>query len=295
MDIIKLLKKFSSQEKCIKHLEQVRWMNIPTCPYCNSQRTTSMSKENRHKCYPCNRSFSVLVGTIFEATKMPLQKWFVAIFLVMDAKKGISSLQLARHLEVNKDTAWFVQRRIRIAMEESTLLQGIVEVDETYIGANITKMNKDQKAKKKYFPQGMSHRKPVLGMYQREGKIILKVLDKAHGEEIKPILSESISKESIIVTDGFGGYFGIGNYYQDHIVLNRSKKKHHVGKFNTSSIEGFWALLKRAVIGTYHKISIKYLQDYLNEIAFKYNYRKNCERFNTLVENLINRSFPCSG
>lgn len=295
MDIIKLIEKFSSQKKCIQHLEQIRWKNGAICPYCNSMHATPMAKEKRHKCSSCNRSFSVLVGTVFEATKLPLQKWFVAIFLVMDAKKGISSLQLARHLEVNKDTAWFLQRRIRTAMEETTLLKGIVEVDETYVGANITKMNKEKKSKKPYFKQGMMHRKPVLGMYQRQGKIILKVLEKTNGEEIKPILSQSISQESIVVTDGFGGYYGIGNYYQDHIVLNRSKKKYHIGKYNTNSIEGFWALLKRSVIGIYHKISIKYLQDYLNEIAFKYNYRKNCERFNILVENLINRPFPFAG
>lgn len=295
MDIIKLIEKFSSQKKCIRHLENIRWENGIVCPYCKSNRITQMPKENRHKCSCCNRSFSVLVGTVFESTKLPLQKWFVAIFLIMDAKKGISSLQLARHLEVDKDTAWLLQRRIRIAMEESSLLQGIVEIDETYVGANLAKMNGETKKKKKYSSPGMEHKKPVLGMYERQGKIILKVIDKANGQVIKPILNESISKDSIVVTDGFGAYYGIGAHFQDHIILNHFKRKYSVGKFNTSTIEGFWALLKRAVIGTYHKISAKYLQDYLNEIAFKFNYRKNKGRFNILIENLINRPFPFAG
>lgn len=295
MDLVTLLENFDTQEKCINHLEKIRWNSKPLCPYCNCTKVSSVAIERRHKCLNCNRSFSVLVGTVFESTKLPLKKWFSAICIIVGAKKGISSLELSRHLDVNKDTAWFLQRRIRTAMEETNLLKGIVEIDETYVGGSMTKMHKSYKKKKNYFPAGMQHKTPVLGMQQREGKIILRVLKKAWGEEIKPILCQSIAKESTVVTDGFGGYFGIGNVYKDHIILNHDKKILTRGRFHTDTIEGFWGILKRAIIGSYHKISIKYFQEYLNEIAFKFNYKKNEERFNTLVNNMISRAFPFSG
>jgi len=295
MNLAILIEKFTSHSSCLSYLEKVRWPQGPVCPYCSSKRSSAVSKENRYKCCKCNRSFSVLVGTIFEATKLPLQKWFMAIYLIMDAKKGISSLQLSRHLNINKDTAWLLQRRIRIAMSESNFLQGIVEVDETYIGGSLSKMNIDYKKRGNHYKQGQEHKQPVLGMYQREGKIKLKILEKAWGEEIKPILKESISKESTIVTDGFGGYYGIDKYYNAHIVLNHTKKINRIGEYNTSSIEGFWSMLKRSVIGTYHQISLKYLQEYLDELAFKFNYRNNHKRFDIIINNLLNRTFPLSG
>lgn len=295
MNLTELLTKFSTHQQCIEHLELQRWPEGPVCTYCKSKRTTPVRTEHRHKCMECNRSFSVLVGTIFEATKLPLQKWFIAIYLIADAKKGISSLQLSRHLNVNKDTAWSLQRKIRSAMQESELLQGIVEVDETYLGGNMARMKESYKEQKQYFPTGMQHKQPILGMYQREGKIVLRVLEKACGQEIKPILKDVVAKQSILITDGFGGYYGLGKYYQQHVILNHEKKRYGIGKFNMSSIEGFWAMLKRAVIGVYHKISLKYLQEYLDEIAFKFNHRYNPQRFNLLINNLLARSFPVNG
>ena len=113
MELLEITKKLNTQRKCIKYLELLRWQGKPVCPYCNSVRCSPMKKEQRHHCNSCNRSFSVLVGSIFEASNLALPKWFVAISLVMDAKKGISSRQLARHIKVTKDTAWFLQKRLR--------------------------------------------------------------------------------------------------------------------------------------------------------------------------------------
>lgn len=293
MEIIKIANEYNSKSACIKHLERIRWSNEPICPYCNSKTTTKVEKECRHKCRSCNRSFSVLVGTIFEASKLPLQKWFIAIHLILGAKKGISSLQLARHLTINKDTAWYLQRRIRLAMEESSFLKGIVEIDETYVGGSLEKMNRT-KTHKKFHKTGMQHKTPVLGMYQRDGKVVLRVLEKANGEHIKPILNDFIAQQSIVITDGFGGYNGLSRYYDNHIVLNHSIKVMAINQYNMSRIEGFWSIVKRAVIGTYHKISYKYMQEYLNEIAFKFNYR-HLDGFNLVIENLTKRSIPLSG
>lgn len=135
MNIAQIYRIFPKEEDCLAHLEKVRWNGTPTCPYCQSTRSTPLPEEGRHHCNNCNTSFSVTVQTIFHRTKLPLQKWFLAISLILNAKKGISARQLARDLEVNKDTAWYMGMRIRKSMlADHKLLQGIVEVDETYIG-----------------------------------------------------------------------------------------------------------------------------------------------------------------
>ena len=295
MDLIQLINKYPNQESCLRYLEEKRWGNEIKCPYCQGIKTKRVKNERRHKCYICNRSFSVLVGTIFEATKLPLQKWFIAVYLIVDAKKGISSLQLSRHLKVNKDTALLLQRRIRKAMRESHILDGIVEIDETYVGGSMIKMSKKIKDEKGYYPGGMNHKTLVLGMYQREGKLILNVLEKAWSKEIRPIMDMQINPNSIIVSDGFGAYRHSKNVFSNHYSMNHIKHKYKEGIYNTSTIEGFWAMLKRAVIGTYHHISVKHLQEYMDEIAFKFNYRKHPDPFETIINKAFEKFLPFAG
>lgn len=295
MDIITILERYNTHELCIAYLEKAKWGSTPKCHYCKSESNSPMQKEHRHKCHSCNRSFSVLLGTVFTSTKLPLTKWFVAIYLIVDAKKGISSLQLSRHLNVNKDTAWYMQKRIREAMEEDNYLTGIVETDETYIGGNLIKMKHQRKREKGYLRCGMEHKTPVLGMFERKGKVVLKVLKKAWGEEIKPILKHVISADSIVVTDGFGAYYGIGDYYKEHIKINHAKYVFNVDELNTSTIEGFWTIVKRALIGIYHQVSDKYLQHYLNEISYKYNCRGIKNKFDLLLNRILNGIIPLNG
>ena len=135
MDILEIFERFPTQKDCITHLEQARWRGEPICPYCGSLHTAP--SQHRHRCYDCKTSFSVTVGTIFHHTHMPLQKWFLAVMLMLNAKKGLSALQLSRDLKVNKNTAWRISMQIRKAMKQAgqrSLLTGIVEMDETYIG-----------------------------------------------------------------------------------------------------------------------------------------------------------------
>ena len=137
MNILEVVTRFPDQETCINHLEALRWQNKPQCPYCKSEQSTKRVGTQRHQCNSCNRSYSVLVGTIFEDTKLALPKWFLAIAIILNAKKGLSSRQLSRDLGINRNTAWYVQMRIRKAMREGDdqdLFNGIVEIDETYIG-----------------------------------------------------------------------------------------------------------------------------------------------------------------
>lgn len=148
MNIIQVYKQFPDHESCIKHLENVRWHNIPVCPYCKSTNATPTPKELRYHCNNCNTAFSVTVGTVFHNTKLDLQKWFLAVSLVLNAKKGISARQLSRDIEVTKDTAWYMMMRLRKALTEyGDLLQGIVEADETYIGGKNKNRHKDKKTK----------------------------------------------------------------------------------------------------------------------------------------------------
>lgn len=187
MEIVELINRFGTQQQCVAHLEMVKWNGIPVCPYCQSERSSNRKKDVlRHKCLDCNRSFSVLVGTFMEATKLPLPKWFAAMFLILNAKKGISSLQLSRDLGVNKNTGWYIQKRIRESMnEDNHILRGIVEVDEIYVGGSLRHKHQKEKDSKRYDRCGMAHKIPVLGMVERKGKIVVKVLEKAWGKEIK--------------------------------------------------------------------------------------------------------------
>lgn len=290
MEILGLVKDFGTQEQCISKLENLKWKGKPLCPYCGSEKSTKRKGSFRHHCHSCNAAYSVLIGTIMESTKLPLPKWFLAMFLIINAKKGISSLQLARDLGVNKNTAWYLQKRIRQAMnEEDQILKGLVEADETYIGGSLTNKHEKLKEKRAYHQSGMEHKIPVLGMIERKGKIIVKVLNKAWGQEIKPILKEKITQESELITDGFGGYKDLDKHFANHVILNHTKKIRKIGAYHTNTIEGFWSMLKRAIIGQYHKITIKHLQDYLNEMAFKYNYRNRENAFNTLLSNSLKR------
>lgn len=174
---MQIYKKYSTKDDCITHLENVRWHGKPVCPYCISTNQTPVPKEHRYHCNNCNTSFSVTVGTIFHKTKCELQKWFLAVTLVLNAKKGISARQLARDIEVTKDTAWFMLMRIRKAFKEyGELLECIIEADETYIGRKNKNRHSDEKAESGQ-GSGGEDKPPVFGMLQRDGKKAGKVID----------------------------------------------------------------------------------------------------------------------
>lgn len=284
MDLIYITTHLNTHEKCIKYLEKVKWKGVPVCPYCGSWK--SSPKALRHTCLDCTNSYSVTIGTVFENSNLPLYKWFMAISLILSAKKGISSLQLSRDLSVNKNTAWLLQMKIRSAMsdDESVLLDGIIEADETFVGGKMKKHSK----KKHQNRGGPHHLKPVLGMVQRHGKVITKVIEAPLRELIMPILKSYVTVESTIVTDGSQAYFPAKKHFEKHMVMSHSTGLYKRGIYHTNTIEGFWSQLKRAIIGQYHKIDERYLQRYVDEISFKYNHRKSPDRgYNYLMEKLI--------
>lgn len=285
MNIIHIFQEFQDEESCIRHLENVRWPNGPVCPYCQSQNNHLISKESRHFCYNCKTSFSVTVGTIFHHTHLPLQKWFLAIALILNAKKGISALQLSRDLQVNKNTAWRIAMQIRQAMnqiEHRELLTGIVEMDECYIGGKPRKGKKydndDDRPKR---GRGTS-KAPVIGVVERQenGKVIAKTVgkDNLKGKNLRAFVREKVDTgNSRLMTDDYTAYSGMNRLLPHQVI------KHAVsyvdGDVHTNTIESFWALLKRGMFGQFHSISRKHLQKYIDEFCFRYNNRANTSIF----------------
>jgi len=287
MNIVQIYAKFPTEEDCISHIETVRWKGTPTCPYCHSDRVSA--NEHRHHCNSCNTSFSVTVNTIFHHTHLPLQKWFLALSLVLNAKKGISARQLARDLEVNKNTAWYMGMRIRNAMfEQGELLRGIVEMDETYIGP--------RKLRKGNFPKGGGHSKPgrgtdkipVIGAIERGGRVVAKPVDKSKlkGKSLAKFIREHVDiNDAVLMTDEYGGYYHVKTF-MEHKTINH-QFQYVNGEIHTNSIEGFWGLLKRGLVGQYHKVSIRHLHQYITEFCYRYNHRDNQALFDMTISRAL--------
>ena len=283
MNIVAIYKKFPTAFDCIAHLERVRWNGKPSCPYCKSDRTTAMPAESRHHCNGCNTTFSVTVDTIFHHTHLDLQKWFLAISLVLNAKKGISARQLARDIEVNKNTAWYMGMRIRNAMfEQPELMRGIVEMDECYIGGKPRKGTGPHKRGRG------TDKAPVVGMIERGGKIIARPVDKSklNSQSLAKFVRENVDvNDAMLITDEYSGYIRVKTF-MPHAVIN-----HQVcyadGEIHTNSIEGFWGLLKRGIMGQYHKVSIRHLHQYVTEFCYRYNGRNNPALFERTISRAV--------
>jgi len=289
MDIIEVYQRFTAQKDCLQYLEKVRWQNKPICPYCKSFKQTPLKKEHRYHCNNCNTSYSVTVGTIFHKTHLSIQKWFLAISLILSAKKGISARQLARHLKINRNTALRISMKIREAMfepEQRSILQGLVEMDEVYIGGK-------PRNKQKYTPSGPKRKMgrgtdktPVVGMMERHGNVKAMV-DKKHHLTTRRLsmlvmlvmlVRETVDlKKSVLITDQAQFYKRIKN------LLPHRSVNHTVtyadGWIHTNSIESFWALLKRGIVGQFHKVSVEHLPKYLNEFSYRFNHRDNKDVF----------------
>lgn len=280
--ILSVTARFSTQEACAGQLGSVRWPDVPVCTHFGSRRAHNKKSSHRHLCRDCNRSFSVRAGTVMHASKLPLPKRFAAIFLIVNAKKGISPLQLARDIDDNKNTAWYMQKRIREAMSgPDGMLKGIVEADESHIRGSMANMHSSHKKGPGIYPGGMEHKKPVPGMKQREGGAKVMVIDKAGSNTIRPLPKKHIDAGSEVVTDGFGAYRMLHKTHAGHITLNHSKNIMAVGKYSTARLDSFWTTIK-TIVGLYHRISDDCLQSCLEVIAFKFN-NKEKDLFNLLI------------
>ena len=289
--------KFSDENVCREFLIQQRWNGKPICPYCGCDKSYKIENGKRFKCgnSECYKKYSVTVGSVFHASNIPLTTWFPAMYLILSHKKGISSCQLARDLGVTQKTAWFMNHRIRESLKEkgSSLLGGIVEIDETYIGGNVKNMSKSKRAaiKNRYNPQ--LTKTGLMGLSEREGKIKVTVIEGKNyeGTVLKPIIANNVNKDAILITDGFGGYAGLDKIYNGHEVVNHAKQEYVREGWHTNTVEGFWSLLKRTIYGIYHQVSPEHLQKYCDEVTYRYNSRKikDGQRFELSLQGIEGR------
>lgn len=282
MNLISIFNQFPNQQSCIDHLEAIRWNNDPFCPHCGDHdvaRKVEAGRQGRWNCHGCKSSFNVLSGTIFQGTQLPLQKWFLAISLMVNAKKSLSSCQLARDLELNQKSAWYMQQRIRAAMasDEGALLRGIIEADETYVGGK--PRYKDDNNKR---GRGASGKTSVVGAVERDGEVRAEATDDTKGATVLGFIEQAVEvEESSLITDEYKAYT---NAYKlmPHRVISHSEGyvDPNDKTLHTNTIEGFWSLLKRAWYGSHHKYTKGWSPLFVAEAAWKYNQRKNPDAFN---------------
>ena len=284
MNLIEVFQKFPDHEACLEHLEQARWHGKSACPFCGSlsvARKADGARVGRWNCHDCHSSFNVLSGTIFQKTKVDLQKWFLGISLILSAKKSLSSCQLARDLDLNQKTAWYLHMRIRREMvDNSGMLYGIVEADEAYIGGRPRKGNR--RSQDKPAPRGRATSKlPIIGAVERGGRVVARPAAVVASPTLSAFLSQHIDRNSLLITDEFKGYQGMDRYVQ-HATIDHSVR-YSEGLVNTNTIEGFWSLLKRAWYGSHHHYSKAHALAYTIEACYKYNIRKVADPFNTFL------------
>jgi len=291
MRLIEVNKAFATDEQCLAYLEHKRWPNGVRCTVCGAREVSKItrktaSKNKRAQVYQClektcKSQFSATNGTIFHDSHLPLAKWFTAIALIVDAKKGMSALQLSRHLACNYRTAWYLSHRIREAMDEpdGLKLTGTVEIDETYIGGK----QRDHKSK-------LKNKDVVLGIRQRGGPLkLVQIKDSKAGTLYEAISKHVDAKDTKhIVTDDAGAYnFRLTKFHNvKHSKIRHSRKEYVKGEVHTNTVESAFSLLKRAVIGTYHQLSIKHLQRYLDEFGYRFNRRNDLDIFEQTVSRM---------
>lgn len=299
MNIIQIYSKFPTQKACLEHLEKTRWNGTPICTFCKSIKVYKHTEKSkvRWQCGDCKKSFSVTVGTIFHHTHVDLQKWFLLIALMLNAKKGLSAYQAARDIELRRPTVWSMMHRIRAAMkDDGVLLSGIVEMDETYIGGKPRKGNNrdDDIEGGDKSSRGRGTKKiPVVGMVQRNGSVKAESVSKdaLKAKDIHVLIRKGIDTAlSVLITDEYRGYVKI-NPILPHARINHSEC-YVRGMIHTNTIESFWAIVKRGIIGQYHKVSAKYLDKYLDEFCFRYNrrFKENTMFGDILVRMLVHPS-----
>lgn len=280
-------KAFPTEEACSAYLAKHRWHSVVRCPRCGSDKAKPHgTMEFNWLCNECSPSgtnyrFSVIAGTIFENTNKPLRDWFRVIHLMLTSKKGISALQIMRMTGFGSyKTAWYMCHRVRagLANEEFRKLMGIVEVDETYIGGKGRNKHGGRGEK----GGGAVGKFAVVGAVERKGKVVARVLDSVTSASLQFFIRETVATDvSLLATDAHRGYRGLTGY--NHGTVNHHKGEYVVGALHTQTIEGFWSLVKRSIVGSYHKVSRKYLPLYIAEAQFKYNNRLNADIFGEAI------------
>lgn len=296
--IFDLMKVFTDEHTCHQYLAYQRWEGVMTCPFddCDGENPYVFKDGIRYKCSCCKKIYTAKTGTFMEASKLATVKWIMAVYLVMH-KNGISSVQLAKDLGVTQKTGWFILQRIRAAFGNTAVdsLEGTVLADETFVGGKNKNRHADKKVK---YSQGRSFKDktPVLGLLEQQeyeiterphkviagktvkekiitkhSKVLCKVIPDTSAKNIKPIIFNSLSIDSTLVSDEWKAYTGLSGYYNHHVVDHGRKEYVNELGYTTNAVEGFWNIAKRAIHGTYIRPTRKHMQKYFNEFSFRYN------------------------
>ncbi|CFW92743.1 Putative Transposase [endosymbiont DhMRE of Dentiscutata heterogama] len=286
------LKSNPSEQDCIGYFEKRRWKDKVISPFDPNSKVYKCAN-NRYKCKNTGKYFTVKTGSIFRNSNISLQKWFLALYLLSTDKKGISSCELAKKLNITQKSAWFVLHRLRYISnlpEFKVMLGNSVEIDETFIGGKNKNRHRDKKAP---HCQGRNWKDkiPVLGIIERDGNLITQTIPNTKQETVNPIIRANVKEGSNVYTDE---WYRHGDLYKNfnHQIVNHSIKQYVNGNASTNAIENAWSHLKRTIIGTYHQVSKKHLQRYLNEFTLRFNTRKHSEqeRFDLVLLSSVGKS-----
>ena len=287
--------RFQDEDAAREHLEALHWPDGPFCPHCGSVKATRLPPQRGRKtkahpegalrkgvvqCNDCRQQYTVTVGTVFESSKVPLHKWLYVNHVLCSSKKGTSAHQIARNIGVSYKTAWFMMHRIREAMKETDAgpLGGYgstIEADETYVGGKAKNRKAKQQALRVNMRWSMGDKQPVVALVERGGKVRSFHVARVTGETLRSVLVTNVDRGSWLMTDEHAGYKRVGQEFTGHGVVVHSKGEYvRKGVFHTNTVEGFFSLLKRGIIGTYHHVSEQHLHRYTAEFDFRYNTRK---------------------
>jgi transposase-like protein len=286
--LVKVMDEFGTEDKCRACLESLRWPEGVTCPRCKGTTISRIVKRNQYDCDACRYQFSVKAGTVFNDSHLPLSRWFLAVLLLVEARKGFSANQMKRTLGVSYKTAWYLCHRIRAAMKEleQPMLDGTVEVDETYVGG-------------KKIGQGVGvgkrAKEVVIGIRQRGGDLRFFHTEDAKSGTLAKYIRENISTDvDVIVTDELIGYpkamMEAGFTGRTHKTIKHKDKVYVDGDIHTNTVESAFSLLKRGIVGTWHKVSAKHLAAYLDEMTFRFNRRKSPYLFQDTLRHMVTAS-----
>jgi len=289
---------FSDRKRGLDFMASLRWPGGKvSCPHCQSEKVSFLSTREKWKCMACHKQFSAKLGTIFEDSALGYDKWFPALWMIVNAKNGISSYEIARSLGVTQKTAWFMLQRLRLALQAGSFdkFSGEVEADETYVGGRAFKMNSKQRARRKEDGRGTINMVPVAGILQRTteetpSRVKVRVVRNAKRREVMPNILTTVRHGSTIFTDALKSYQGLHHAYTHEVIDHAIAYVR--GKVHTNGMENFWSLLKRCLKGTYVSVEPFHLSRYLDEQAFRFNERKDCDagRFKKAAQGIIGKT-----
>jgi transposase-like protein len=283
MTLPELVERFASEDDCHAFLAELRWPQGVRCPACQSESTSYLKKRRQYDCNACRKRFSVRAGTIFNDSKLPLRKWFMAVYIMCQSKKSVSANQLHRMLGVTYKTAWYLCHRIRRAMrvEDERQLSGIVEADETFLGGKRRNVGQG--------PGTRDYLAVVLGAVERGGEVRLKHAPNRQRASIMDFVGEHVSEEAdALFTDSYKAYISAAKAIGvPHSSVNHGQDEWVHGNVHSNTIEGVFSLLDRSIIGAYHKVSVKHLPAYLDEQEWRFNNRLNHHLFRDTIVRLV--------